>query len=247
MYFFLGPIATLLKRFKLRGGICLKTITTRRIGMVLLGNLFIGLAVALFRVSALGTDPFTTMNLGLSDLFNLSFGIFQLIINGFLLIITIAFYRQSIGLGTLVNMVSIGFISDFFVNIFTHYFSDLSLLSLRLTLMIFAVFVISLGVALYITPELGMAPYDALAFVVEKLSHNKIPFAVARISTDITCVVIGFSLGATVGIATVISAAFTGPIVQFFRQKVAEPLLSHELETQATIADESTDENGSLL
>ncbi|WP_235182847.1 hypothetical protein [Gracilibacillus boraciitolerans] len=73
-----------------------------------------------------------------------------------------------------------------------------------------------------------MAPYDSLAFVIERVSKQKIPFPIARITTDISCVVIGFSFGAIVGVATVIFAFFTGPLVQFFRTRVAEPLLKEK-------------------
>ncbi len=104
----------------------------------------------------------------------------------------------------------------------------MSILAIRIALVAIAVIFASLGVALYITPNLGISPYDALAFVIEKISKNKISFPIARITTDILCVAIGFSFGAIVGIATVILAFFTGPFIQFFRKRVAEPMLAHE-------------------
>ncbi|SHM65984.1 YczE/YyaS/YitT family protein [Gracilibacillus kekensis] len=206
----------------------------KKLIMILIGNLFIGIAVSLLRLSTLGTDPFTTINLGLSNFFNLSFGVYQLLFNFLLLIIVGLFYRSSIGIGTIINMVSIGFVSDFFVYSYHLFFENIELLVVRIIMMLSAVFFASSGVALYITPKLGMAPYDALAFVIEKVTHNKIPFAIARIATDITCVIVGFSFGAIVGIATVIFAFFTGPMVQFFRIKVAEPILKAKNEEKLT-------------
>ncbi|WP_163539814.1 membrane protein [Gracilibacillus sp. YIM 98692] len=203
-------------------------INWRRFYMMLIGNLFIGIAVTLLRISTLGTDPFSTMNLGVSSFINMSFGLYQLVINIVLLGFIFLYARYSIGLGTLVNMVGIGFISDFLVYSYSLFFDDISLLAIRIIIVAIAVIFASMGVALYITPNLGMAPYDALAFVIEKLSKNKIPFPVARITTDMTCVLIGFSFGAIVGIATVIMAFFTGPFVQFFRKHVAEPMLEKD-------------------
>ena len=78
------------------------------------------------------------------------------------------------------------------------------------------------------TPDLGIAPYDAMPLVIQKLSHNKIPFAFARIMADVSCVVIGFSFGAIVGVATLITAICIGPLVQYFRKHLAEPLLRNK-------------------
>ncbi len=206
----------------------MKAMTWRKFNMVLIGNLFIGIAVALLRISALGTDPFSTLNLGISGFLGISFGVYQLIFNPLLLGVVFIYYRNLIGIGTIVNMVGIGFISDFIVFGYNFFFDDMSILAIRIVMMAVAVIFASLGVALYITPNLGISPYDALAFVVEKVSKNKIPFPIARITTDILCVAIGFSFGAIVGVATIILAFFTGPLIQFFRKYVAEPMLAYE-------------------
>ncbi|SFM18544.1 Uncharacterized membrane protein YczE [Gracilibacillus orientalis] len=206
----------------------MKAMTWRRFNMVLIGNLFIGIAVALLRISALGTDPYSTLNLGISGFLSISFGVYQLIFNPLLLVVVFLYYRSLIGIGTIVNMVGIGFISDFIVFGYGIFFDDMSILAIRIALVAIAVIFASLGVALYITPNLGISPYDALAFVIEKISKNKISFPIARITTDILCVAIGFSFGAIVGVATIILAFFTGPFIQFFRKRVAEPMLAHE-------------------
>ncbi|MFC4386422.1 YitT family protein [Gracilibacillus marinus] len=198
----------------------------KKITMVVIGNLFIGIAVALLRITEFGTDPFTTLNLGISSVLPISFGLYQLLFNIVLLGFVFLYYKSSIGLGTLINMVGIGFISDFLVFCYQSLFDDMPILAIRIVLILLAVVLASLGVALYITPNLGMAPYDALGFVVEKISHQKISFPVARVSLDIISVAIGFTFGATVGFATIILAFCTGPFVQFFRKTIAQPMLN---------------------
>ena len=54
---------------------------TMKIIMMLLGNLLMGIAVAILRMSRFGTDPFTCMNLGVSGFLNISFGTYQLLVN----------------------------------------------------------------------------------------------------------------------------------------------------------------------
>ena len=50
---------------------------TMKIIMMLLGNLLMGIAVAILRMSRFGTDPFTCMNLGVSGFLNISFGTYE--------------------------------------------------------------------------------------------------------------------------------------------------------------------------
>ncbi len=200
----------------------------RRILMMFIGNLFIGIAVALLRISTLGTDPFSTMNLGVSGFLDISFGVYQLLFNILLLGVVFYFAKHTIGYGTLVNMVGIGFVSDFFVHSYGLFFGDDLMLLGRILMMSTAVLIASIGVALYMTPNLGVAPYDALALVIQKVSKDKISFPIARIMTDVTSVIIGFSFGAVVGVATVVMAFFTGPFVQFFRKRLAEPMLKEK-------------------
>ncbi|MED4228894.1 YitT family protein [Neobacillus cucumis] len=200
----------------------------RKIGIMLIGNFIIGIAVSLLRLSNFGTDPCSTMNLGVSNLLHLSFGVYTLIFNLFLLIIVFIFVRHTIGVGTIVNMVGIGFFSDFFVSSYIELFSASPLFMTRSILLLIAIILIGIGVALYMATDLGIAPYDAMAIVIQKLSHNKIGFAPARIMTDVVCVAIGFSFGATVGVATFFIAFCTGPLVQYCRKHLAEPLLRNK-------------------
>ena len=202
--------------------------TIRRIFMTVIGNLCIGIAVSLLRLSHFGTDPFSTMNLGVSGFLHFSFGVYQLIFNLFILIIQFTFVRNAIGVGTIVNMVGIGFISDFFVNGYHELFGTSPLFLTKSLFLLIAVVIVGIGVALYMSADLGISPWDAMPLVIQKISHNKIPFTLARMMADILGVVIGFSFGALVGIATVIMAFGTGPLVQYFRKHLAEPLLRNK-------------------
>ncbi|MEK4670087.1 YczE/YyaS/YitT family protein [Niallia sp. FSL R7-0271] len=199
-----------------------------RISMMLVGNLMVGFAIALFRITNLGTDPFTTMNLGLSSFTKLSFGFYTLLVNLILVLFALLFVRNQIGLGTIINMIGSGYIADFFVYMYIYSFGSNLSLALKLVILVLAVFVITLGFSIYLTSELGVAPYDTIALIIIKLSNNKIPFAAARVMTDLTCVIVGFSFGAVVGISTVITAFFTGPLVQFFKKRVYTMLIEKE-------------------
>lgn len=183
----------------------------------------LGIAVSLYRISNLGADPFTTMNMGISGLLHIPFGVNQLIMNVGLFIFVWIFAKRFIGVGTFVNMVSIGFIADFIVYLYDMFFSGSIPLMVRLMILMFAVLISSIAIALYISAGLGIAPYDALPFIISKATNGKIPFSHGRILTDVTCVLIGFSFSATVGIGTLITAFFIGPLVQYFRNQLKLP------------------------
>ena len=86
----------------------------------------------------------------------------------------------------------------------------------------------SMGVALYMVADMGIAPYDSVAIIIEKLTHQKIPFHKARILSDVVVVIIGIifatasgaGIWSVVGIGTIINACFNGPLIQFFKTKL---------------------------
>jgi uncharacterized membrane protein YczE len=200
----------------------------RRIICMLIGVILMGLGVSLFFAAKMGSDPYSTMTYGLSLFFKISFGTLQAIVNCILLVVVLFLDRSMFGLGTLGNMFLVGFSSDFFTTIYKADFSWLYTLNLwqRIILTLIGVALILLGCSLYVTCNLGMAPYDCLSFIVP--NKTKIKFSVWRILTDVSCVLIGFFCGAPVGIGTLIMAFGTGPILPFLNKNVSARILKIE-------------------
>lgn len=196
--------------------------------MMLFGNAFMGIAVAVLRMSRFGTDPFTCMNLGVSSSLKISFGTYQLAINLMIFLFVLWKGRHCIGLGTIVNMAGIGYIADFGVFILTKLLGNAALLpiTLRIFMMILAVILCSFAAAMYMEADMGIAPYDAFAVIIDESTNGKVPFKVARVATDIICVGIGFSFGSIVGIATLFTAFCMGPLIGWFRVSCMEKLLT---------------------
>ncbi|ACV08792.1 conserved hypothetical protein [Jonesia denitrificans DSM 20603] len=214
----------------------------RRIGAMLLGVFLIGVAVGLFRQAALGTDPFTTMNVGVSSLIGWEFAFYQVVFNIGLLGVVLITDRRHIGLGSLFNMVLVGYISTA-VLIVLYILSDVpimpdyTLMWVRVVTLGIAVLLACLGVALYMTAQLGVGPYDALARIISDATGGRLSFRTCRIMTDTLAVLIGgttFYLSgghvpAIVGAGTLIMALGTGPLVQFFIDRVAMPWLHRDV------------------
>ena len=189
------------------------------------GVFLLGFGGAMLRLSGLGTDPFTCVNLGISKTADILYGTSTIIFNIVLFIPMILYYRKGIGIGMFFNMVLLGYISDFCVYMWGKIGITIIELSgnffLQFLFLIIGVLIFCLGVAFYIEADLGVSPYDALGQMIEMWTRGYIKFSINRIITDVLCVIIGFSLGSTVGIATVVTAFFTGPIVQFYRNLIS--------------------------
>lgn len=201
-----------------------------RIRKMVLGVVCIGIGSGFFRYAGFGADPFTTMNLGISSLLNLSFGTWQLIMNAALFIPVLLWGRKTIGLGTAANMIFVGYLSDAILFIMNGLFNE-STLAIRLMIMVVAMVIASFGVACYIVPELGVAPYDALQLMIEQHSKGKISYRAARIGCDGLCIALGViawlaaggKLLSLVGIGTIGNVLMMGPIIQFFKDRMTTP------------------------
>ncbi len=182
----------------------------------LIGVLGISVAITLFRLANMGTDPFSCANLGIADFIGIQFGISQIIINLILFVLLWKIGRSYYGIGTVLNMFLCGYVSDFLMWVL-HPLGSPTNMAIRITLMLLGVICCSFGLALYCSAEAGISPYDTLAYAIDEVSKHKLQFRYVRIVADILCVAIGYFLGSTVGIATVIIALCTGPAVQFLR------------------------------
>lgn len=197
----------------------------RRIAAMLTAVVIMGLGVSLFLLGAMGADPFSTINLGVSSKLGLTFGAWQAVFNGVLLLLVLFLDRSMLGLGTLGNMFLVGFSADFFTPLLERLFTAPEAIPLwgRLLLTLGGVAMQIIGCSFYVTSNLGMAPYDCISFIVP--NRTKIPFRWWRIISDLVCVTVGFLCGAKVGLGTLIMAFGTGPLLPLCNKYLAAPLL----------------------
>ncbi|MCI8665711.1 MAG: hypothetical protein HFG82_03460 [Dorea sp.] len=205
----------------------------KRCVMMITGILFIGICVGAFRLSAFGVDAFTCMNLGISGFIHMSFGNWQLIMNGAILVLVFFTIRHCIGAGTIVNMVGVGYMADFICWLFHEALKVEMVLPLRIVALVIGCLFAGLGVSFYMVAEMGIAPYDSVALIIEKWTQGKIPFQYARVVSDVTVVIIGVvfcllsggELRLIIGIGTICNALFNGPLIQFCKVHVALPIM----------------------
>ena len=207
----------------------------RRILMSLLGVIICAISVGFFKHAALGVDPFQSLMAGLDALIPIPFGTLYVIVNAILLIFTLIFDRKNIGIATAINLFLLGYITQFTMDILAVILPAPTLL-VRALCLLGAIVVICFGSALYMTANLGVSAYDAVAIILAyKWKVGK--FQYCRIAADLVCVIAGCAIfliaGGTwsqiptiAGVGTIITAFFMGPLIEFFNVKIARPWLN---------------------
>lgn len=207
----------------------------RRILMSVLGVVICGFSVGMFKFAALGVDPFQTLMSGLDALIPIRFGTLYVIVSVVLLLFAIVFDRTKIGIATLINLFFLGYIVEFSQGLWTGWFPEASL-ALRLVILLIAIVILCLASSLYFTADLGVSVYDAVSLIWSQ-RQNKIKFAYCRVISDLVCVVCGTALLtmagsgisgvlANVGIGTIVTAFFMGPLIAYFNVHIAQPMLN---------------------
>ncbi|MBQ8556760.1 MAG: hypothetical protein IJ438_12945 [Clostridia bacterium] len=194
----------------------------RRIPVLLLSVIIMGMCVAFFEKLAVGTDPCTVFNLSMAQnvLRWQNLGTWQLLFNLFLLAVILLLKEgRFIGLGSLANMVLVGYSRDFFKPVVEWLLpGEVESLLVRGGVFIPTMLLFLIAVAFYMVVELGTAPYDAVPQIVA--AHvKKLPFSVIRILYDIIITVIGVALGGQIGIFTVAACFFLGPVISAIAAK----------------------------
>lgn len=205
-----------------------KDIGWKRFVYMVLAIVFLGIGVSLLRLAGFGTDPFSCMVFGLIQHLPISYGTLQVMLNIVMFIPVIIMYPKSFGVGAFFNMIGLGYIVSFCLYLCglcgVTVESVQELFIVRILLLLVGIVVMCFGIAVYMECDLGIAPYDMIAQLIEDKTHKKIPFKAGRIFTDMLCITIGFLSGGTIGFATIVVGFFTGPVVSFFRSVVKKAI-----------------------
>lgn len=201
-----------------------KELLTKRIFMALLGVLIAGISVGLFRRSAFGTDPFQVLINGISNHVTfIDFGTLYMGINLLMLIAIFFLDKHYIGIATFINIFLLGYVVQFSDDCVGELVGENPSIITRAILLIIGVVILCFASAMYFSADLGVSTYDAVSLIMTDKKLGKFKFL--RIGTDLFCVIVGFLLGGIVGLGTLITAFFMGPLIDFFKRKVTEPFL----------------------
>lgn len=193
----------------------------RQIFGVLVGVIIMGFGISWLVPCGFGTDGYTALNLAVSGKIGWSLGTWQAFLNCIMFVVVIICDRKLIGIGTIANMILVGYSCDFFSWIWgmilpADFFAPLWV---RIAVAVPALLIFVLAAALYMDMGLGTSPYDALPFILHKFL-NRLPFKVVRISYDLAFIFIGYVFGAPFAVITLMMAFLLGPAVEYVGEKI---------------------------
>jgi uncharacterized membrane protein YczE len=207
----------------------------KRIVMCIFGVLLCSLSVGFFKRATFGVDPFQSFMAGLDEVVPISFGTLYVIANACLLVFGLVADRHYVGLGTLINVFLAGYIVDFSKNLMFELFPEIGI-PLRVFFLLIGIVIMCFAAAVYFTADMGVSPYDAVALIITN-TWNIGKFKWNRVICDLVCVAVGVALyllsgaelsglASVVGLGTIITAFFMGPLIDFFKVHAAEPFLN---------------------
>ena len=170
------------------------------------GLTLFGLGEGLLIVSLTEASPWTVLAEGISYHINFSIGTITFLISLAVLFLWF-FLNQKPGIGTLLNALIVAVMIDVsiaFIPTPENYIS-------KILLAIFAVLIVGIGSGFYLVSNLGPGPRDGLMIGLQKLTN--FPIAVVRATLEISVVSVGWYLGGTVGVGTLLFAFGIGPCV----------------------------------
>ena len=171
-----------------------------------LGLTLFGLGEGLLIVSFTGASPWSVLAQGISLNINLSIGTITLLISIAVLILWIPLGLKP-GMGTIFNALIIAFMIDLCIK----FVPTPSNYTNQILLAVLSVLAVGIGGGIYLISNLGAGPRDGLMIGLQKLT--KLPIAAVRGTLEISVVSIGWYLGGTVGIGTLLFAFGIGPCV----------------------------------
>jgi len=174
---------------------------------LLLGLVGYGFSMAVMVRAGLGLDPWDVLHQGLAERTGMTFGVVTAVVGAAVLLAWIPL-RNRPGIGTIANVIVIAVTVDASLAVLP----TPSALWVRIAMMLGAVVLNAISTVLYIGAGLGPGPRDGL--MTGLVARTGLSVRLVRTSIEATVLAVGWLLGGTVGIGTVVYAFGIGPLVQ---------------------------------
>jgi len=211
----------------------------RRLPGLMLGLVVFGIGIAVMASSGLGLGPWEAFHQGISNRTGIALGTVSILVG----IPVLALWwpiGERPGIGTLLNVATIGTATNLALPLLPRPAEPVFQLAMSAA----GVLLIGLGSGLYLAADLGPGPRDGLMTGL----HHRFGWSIrrARTAIELSVLVIGFLLGGTIGLGTILFAFGIGPVVQAFLRvfdregrvgRRRRPDLAEELESPGTVGE----------
>lgn len=192
----------MLDRFDLRAA-------APRLPVLVVGLITFGAGIAMMVNADMGLGPWEALHQGIANQTGLAIGTVSVLLG----IPIVALWwplGERPGIGTVFNVLLIGTATNVAIDLLPVPPSDA--VAVRVVMMLAGVVVIAIGSGIYLSTDLGPGPRDGLMTGL----HHRFGWSIrrARTAVEVTVLVIGWALGGTVGLGTLVFAFGIGPLVQ---------------------------------
>ena len=171
-----------------------------------LGLFLFGLGESLIITASVGMSPWTVLAEGFSITTGLSIGTLTFLISLGVLLLWIPLKQQA-GIGTILNAIIVAAVIEWSLPYLPHP----ETYAMQILQAVLGTLIVGVASGIYLIANLGPGPRDGLMTGCQKATG--LPIAWVRVFLEIVVITIGWTLGGTVGIATVIFAIGVGPAV----------------------------------
>lgn len=185
----------------------------KRYTKFMLGIIFCSLGIILILKSHLGLAPWDVLNQGINRTTGITIGRSNTLVGLIAMAISLK-YKQPMGSGTILNLFLVGEFMDVFNKLFESIPTDNFSYLIKLLIFVVGVICFSYGCFLYIREGVGCGPRDGLLVALAKAT----PYSVSTVKSflEASALLLGYFLGGTVGIGSIIFTVTVGPVMQFF-------------------------------
>lgn len=180
----------------------------RRLTQLVLGLVTVGVGLALGVRSDLGLGPWDVLHQGIAEHAGISMGTVVIVVGAVVLLAWVPLH-QRLGIGTVINVVTVGVVLELTLGVVP----ELHGFAARGVAMVAGVLAAGLGSGLYLGAGLGPGPRDGL---MTALAARGPSIRLVRTAIELSALGLGWLLGGTIGVGTVLFALAIGPLVQLF-------------------------------
>ena len=191
-------------------------ITGKNILAAAFGVLLVGIGVAFNNCAGFGNDPIGIVYDGIRNAGGMDqaqLGMASNVVNLSLLVLLFFIGRHYLSVGTFVYLLPYGFCVDA-GNLLYRQLAWSEGTGARILFSVIGCSLVCLGVAIYITVDIGVDPFTGIVLVLRDRLKKECRYV--KIGFDVTMIVVGTALGGKLGLVTVITAFAVGPVIQFF-------------------------------
>lgn len=180
-------------------------VSAARLIQLVAGLILFGVSLALLVWSDLGLDPWDVLHQGLANRSGIPIGTVTILVGAVVLVLWVPLGQRP-GIGTIANVILVGLALD----------GTLALapaptdLGVRWVCLVAGILLNGIATGAYIGAALGPGPRDGLMVGIANRGHS---LRAVRTAIELTVLGVGWLLGGTVGVGTVLFAITIGPIV----------------------------------